>query len=86
MVHENTEEENYVIGITIEGTAELVGEVLPKSIGEAYVAKHKKANSLLEDIRTGKNLHKFYKLKAEKIVLFDNKDFPDDPRQEIEIT
>jgi len=82
LVHENTPEENYVIGISIEGTAELVGENIDDQIGEAYVKKHGKGPNLVRDIASGSNPHKFYCLKPSKIVLFDSKNFPKNPRQE----
>lgn len=82
LAHENTPEENYAIGITVEGTAELIGENIDEQIGEAYVRKHGKAQNLIRDIASGNNPAKFYRLKPARIVLFDNKNFPDDPRKE----
>lgn len=83
MVHENTPEENYVIGISVEGEVELLGGDIDDVIGQKYVDHHDKGSNLVSEIREGKNPHKFYRLKPSKIVLFDNKNFPESPRQEI---
>lgn len=84
MVHENNADEPYVIGITIEGTAELLDEPDDKIVLD-YISKLNQTPSLMDDIRAGRNPHRFYKLTPKSIVLFDNKNFPDDPRQEIEL-
>jgi uncharacterized protein YhbP (UPF0306 family) len=81
LVHENTPEEQYVIGISVEGTAELIERGIPAEIVQGYVRKHGK-DSDMSDIAAGQNPHKFYRLKPSRIVLFDNKNFPEDPRKE----
>jgi uncharacterized protein YhbP (UPF0306 family) len=83
LVHLNTPEERYIIGISLQGTAELIGEQLPTQIGQGYIQKLGRDPSLLSDIASGKNPHKFYCLKPSKIVLFDSKNFRDNPRQEL---
>ena len=82
LIHENTPDEKYVIGISITGTAELIGENIDKQIGEAYVKKLGHKPEFLKEIASGKNQHKFYRLKPNKFVLFDSKNFSDNPRQE----
>jgi uncharacterized protein YhbP (UPF0306 family) len=82
LVHENTPAEDYVIGITIEGTAELIDRGIPDTVVRGYDNKHGKDTDM-SAIAQGQNLHKFYRLKPSQIVLFDNKNFPDNPRQEI---
>lgn len=84
LVHENTPAENYVIGISIAGKAELLSEP-PAGIGKAYIHKLGKNKKLLEDITSGANPHKFYCLKPSRIVLFDSKNFLENPRQELEL-
>lgn len=81
LVHENTLEERYVQGISIEGEAELIGQHIAPEIGERYIQKTGREPSLLSDIASGKNPHKFYRLKPSRIILFDTKNFPEDPRQ-----
>jgi uncharacterized protein YhbP (UPF0306 family) len=81
LVHENTPEEAYVIGIQIEGKAEIMPNI-DKDIGQAYIEKLNKELTLVEDIASGKNHHKFYKLIPNSIVLFDSKNFSGNPRQE----
>lgn len=82
MVHEDTTEEDYVIGITIEGTAELIGRNPGEEIIQGYNDKLKKSPTLLRDVQNGTNPHQFYKMICTKVVLFDNSNFPEDPRQE----
>jgi uncharacterized protein YhbP (UPF0306 family) len=84
LVHENTPQEDYVIGITMAGQAEYIGERVEDHIGQAFLEKHRKDPGLLTDISNGKNPHKFYRLTPSKIILFDTKNFPDNPRTEIE--
>lgn len=83
LVHENKPDEDYVIGITVSGQAEYVGEQIDDAIGQAFLKKHGKDPALLTDIESGKNPHKFYRLIPDKIILFDSQNFPDKPRQEI---
>jgi uncharacterized protein YhbP (UPF0306 family) len=82
LVHENTPDENYVIGISVSGTAELIGDNINKEFVEEYRAKLKKDPNALRSMMGGENPLKFYRLKPNKIVLFDNKNFPNNPRQE----
>ncbi len=84
-IHEDTPTEKYVIGIAAEGIAELLSENEIEKIGNKYVDKLIKDPSILNDILSGKNPHKFYRLKATNIVLFDTKHFPDNPRQELQL-
>lgn len=81
-VHENTEDADFVIGITIQGIAELIGDDPGDKIGKGFIHKHNKPEKLLDDIESGANPHKFYVLRPTKIVLFDSKEFPNQPRQE----
>lgn len=82
-VHENTPEEDYIIGFSIAGTAEKLEELPADEIIDGYIAKHTKHPRLKEDIRGGNNPNKFYKLTPSRIVLIDSKNFPDQPRQEV---
>jgi len=82
LVHLNTSEERYIIGISVQGKAELVDEQLPRDLGQNYIQKTGRDPSLLSDIASGKNPHKFYRLTPSKIVLFDTKNFRGNPRQE----
>jgi uncharacterized protein YhbP (UPF0306 family) len=81
-VHEDTPTEKYIIGITFEGKAEQLSNDEIGEVGEQYITKLKKDPSLLSDLQSGKNPHKFYKLMPENIVVFDTKNFADAPRQE----
>jgi nitroimidazol reductase NimA-like FMN-containing flavoprotein (pyridoxamine 5'-phosphate oxidase superfamily) len=82
LVHENTAEEDYVIGITILGKAELIGAAIDQQVCSAYGQKISKDPNFVSDTISDTGPHKFYRLQPTKIVLFDNKHFPDDPRQE----
>ncbi len=85
-VHEDTPDEPYVIGISVEGKAELLTQKAAKKIAIGYKNKLNKTQTSLDDIFAGRNPHKFYRMKPEKFVLFDNKNFPDNPRQEYKVT
>lgn len=84
LVHENTPDENYVVAVTVAGQAELV-EPIDENVGQAFIKKLNREATLLEDIASGRNPHKFYRLKPERLVLFDTKNFPADPRQEFKL-
>jgi uncharacterized protein YhbP (UPF0306 family) len=81
-IHEDTPSEQYIIGIAVEGKAALINESETKRIGELYVKKLGKPEALIEDILAGRNPHKFYRLEPTSIVLFDTKNFSNNPRQE----
>lgn len=85
LIHEDTPDEQYVIGISAEGNAELIDEEEAKRIGNNYIEKLDKVPALLDDILAGKNPHQFYRMKPSNIVLFDTKNFPDNPRQEMKL-
>lgn len=84
-VHEDTPNEQYIIGLSAEGKAELITEKKSKKIADKYKNKLGKQQSLIDDIFAGRNPHKFYRMKPENFVLFDTKNFPDNPRQEFKI-
>ncbi|MEK7594298.1 MAG: pyridoxamine 5'-phosphate oxidase family protein [Patescibacteria group bacterium] len=69
MIHEDSPEEKYVIGVTYEGVADYIGEPDPELVSDFEAKLDRKPSGL-------------YRIKPSKIVLFDNKDFPDSPRQE----
>jgi len=84
-IHEDTPDEPYIIGLSVEGQAELITEKEAKKIADHYKNKLGKPQSLIDDIFAGRNPHKFYRLKPMKFVLFDTKNFTDNPRQEYNI-
>lgn len=84
-IHEDTVDEKYVIGLSAEGTAEMLTDDEVKVIGKDYLAKLGKDPAIFDDILSGKNPHRFYRMKASKFVLFDTNIFPADPRQELVI-
>ena len=59
LVHENNEAENYVIAITIEGIAELVGADIDEQIGQAYVKNLVKIPSFWQITKTTSILKSF---------------------------
>lgn len=77
--------EEGVRGLQFEGTAELLEGVEEESANKLYIQQLDREATLLEDIRSGKNPHKFYKISPTKFVLFDTKNFPDQPRQELKL-
>lgn len=82
LVHENTPDEPYVIGISLEGIAEHIGTDMEDGVVEAFQNKHDKDSEFMRDVKNGTNPHQFYKFTPKNIVMFNNKDFPDNPRQE----
>jgi uncharacterized protein YhbP (UPF0306 family) len=80
-VHENTIDEPWVTGLTVEGAVEYVGED-PGPIADEYQQKLGKDEQMMNDIKTGINPHKFYRLVPSRYSLFDTKNFPDNPKQE----
>lgn len=82
LVHENTSEENFVVGISAEGGVEYLGANIDESIGRGYCNKLNRDYSLIDDIKSGKKLHMLYKFTPTKFVLFDSQHFKEAPRQE----
>jgi uncharacterized protein YhbP (UPF0306 family) len=85
LIHENTPSENYIIGISIEGKVDYLGQDIDKDLAKAYTEKLHKDPNLIPDILSGKNPHRFYCLKPANIVMFNTKDFADKLRQELSI-
>lgn len=82
LVHENTEAENWVMSVTASGQAEPV-EDLDDEIAAAYIKKLLKDPELPAKIKSGSVPDKWYRLKPASIILFDTKNFPQNPRQEV---
>lgn len=74
---------NVPIGIQVEGNAELIKdpEIIKKYLRK-YFDYTQKPETIYEDIISGANPHRLYRLKPSLFVLFDVQNFPDDPRQE----
>lgn len=83
VVHENTATEDWVISITAEGVAELLETSIVQKIGQDFINKTSKDPTMLEKVMTPDNPDKFYRLKPSRVVLFDSKNFPTNPRQEV---
>lgn len=81
-VQENTSADKDVVGISMAGQAKLL-DAVDKSIADGFVAKHQKPAGFLDGVLDGTSDHKFYMLKPSKIILFDTKNFPDQPRQAV---
>ena len=75
-----------VIGIQAEGTAEIVtDEKVVEKIMKDYVKKYNVGHDYYENFIAGKNKHMMYCFTSQNYVLFDEVNFPDNPRQEISI-
>lgn len=81
-VHENTPEENYIIGMTVEGTAELLAEATDHAIVDAYCQKHGKDAKTADEIKSGNDPNKFYRITPKNFVVFNTRDFEGNPRVE----
>lgn len=84
-IHEDTPDEQHVIGVSAEGTAGLMDKNDAKKIDMAYSKKLNKKDSLITNIRSGENPHRFYCMKPTRLVLFDNRTFPNNPKKEIDL-
>lgn len=82
---EDTPDKKYVIGLSAEGVAKLATKEEIEKIGPLYIEKLDKKQKLLDDMLSGTGPFKFYKMIPSKIVLFDVKNFPHDPRQELDL-
>jgi uncharacterized protein YhbP (UPF0306 family) len=72
-----------VRGLQFEGVAELLSGVEEEVASKVYIKQMSREKTLLDDIRSGKNPHKFYRIKPSKFVLFDRENFPiNDERKE----
>ncbi len=75
-----------VIGIQVEGKA---AQVKPSSkirpITEQYAEKFHRDAQWVSDFINGRTAHKLYKLTPESFVLFDEQNFPENPRLEISL-
>lgn len=71
-----------VRGLQFQGVAELLKGGEEKKASKFYVKQLDREETLLEDIRSGKNPHKFYRIKTSQFVLFDRINFPQNERQE----
>ena len=82
LVHENESSDDYIVGITVEGKAEVVPRAQYARIMPDFIGKHGSKQEFAQSVLDGTNPHVFYKITPSKFVLFDTKNFPDDPRQE----
>lgn len=70
-----------VVGIQMEGRAgELVPSSANRSIVEAYAHKFGRTKDWVESFTAGENQHQLYKFTPSSIVLFDDINFPGNPR------
>lgn len=81
-VHENTPEEDYIIGMTVEGTAQLLAEATDHAVVDAYCQKLGKDDEARAKMKDGTDPNKFYKLTPKNFVIFNTRDFEGNPRQE----
>jgi uncharacterized protein YhbP (UPF0306 family) len=77
LVHEDTDDEQYVQGISVSGQAYLIdSDEEFARVSELYVAKFPSRQKWVESIASGESTNKFYVLQPSKIDLFDTKNFP----------
>ncbi len=79
-----------VIGMQIEGIAEqLTNSADIEKAAKIYYERYKSDadffTNFVEDFVSGVRLHKFYRIAPKAIVLFDEVDFPQSPRQEFKL-
>lgn len=79
-------QEDAIRGLQFEGEAtELSGGDEAAAV-KIYCEQLGRDQSLLDDMRSGKNPHRIYKVKTNRFVLFDTKNFKEQPRQEVELS
>ncbi len=83
LVHENTPKENYVIGLSFAGGAEIASQQTAGKILPPYMSKLAKDPAVSAGILAGEGTDKLYCLKPSRGILFDTRNFPNSPRQEI---
>lgn len=73
-----------IIGVQAEGRASIVKDVeVVKDVMSDYVAKYGNGKDFHDNFVTGTNQHNLYKFTPSSIVLFDEVNFADDPRQTV---
>jgi uncharacterized protein YhbP (UPF0306 family) len=72
-----------VVGIQVQGIAEeLESSSNFRKIAELYADIFNRTKDWVEDFCKNETDHKLYKITPKKFVLFDERNFPEDPRQE----
>ena len=72
-----------VAGLQIAGTAEMLAPTPTiRPMAERYATKFNRDTAWVEDFTAGNTEHRLYKLTPASYVIFDESNFPDNPRQE----
>lgn len=75
-----------VIGIQAEGAVAIVSEAkIVEKVMVQYVEKYNSGKDFYKNFIEGTNQHQMYKFTADSMILFDEKSFPDNPRQIVAI-
>ncbi len=83
VIHEDSPEENYVISITIEGEVVVVKDrETIEDMRNTYVPKLGKPESIIDQVLDANDSLELFCLVPSKVSVFDNKNFPDKPKQE----
>lgn len=71
------------VGLSVEGEAVEVEDQTDLKLGvRLFADRYKTGDKWVEEFLMGRNPHKLYKLTPKMFVLFDQVNFPDEPRQE----
>jgi uncharacterized protein YhbP (UPF0306 family) len=81
IVYDQQPPQKSIKGLSFEGIAEVLNGSDEEKASKYYIKQLKRENTLLQDIRSGKNPHKFYRITPHKFVLFDSSNSLN-PRQE----
>ncbi len=83
VVHEKNQP---VVGLQIEGVASLIDDAKTmEEVAKRYAAEFSFGEKWIKKICSGQTKHKLYKLNPTKFVLFDDINYPENPRQEWEL-
>lgn len=78
--------EQPVVGMQAEGVVEEVTDLAEvERMTDKYVQKHGVGQQFAANFAAGTNKHHMYKMNMRKVVIFDERHFAGDPRQEVPV-
>lgn len=83
--HEDSQSEPWVAGISIEGKCTIATTEEIEKIADEYCKKLGKDRSLIEKTLDTNSGVSMYKVTPSEITIFDNKNFPNNPRETLTI-
>ena len=72
LVYDQQPSQKTIKGLSFEGIAEVLNGEDEEKASKIYIEQLNREQTLLEDIRSGKNPHKIYRIKPKRFVLIDS--------------